>query len=73
MFPKKLLGLIPDGWQDRGEVGATPHETNKEWEVFTSHTFCRTRAHIGIETTGKERTSFMFCPKCLIKLGVKGK
>jgi len=61
MFPKKILG-IKIGWQDRGQVGE--NYIGDDIVRYSSHIFCRTRLRVGKE---KEAT-FLYCPKCLIKI-----
>ena len=60
-FPDKILG-IAIGWKDRGLVGVNYDGDHNE--TYTAHSFCRTRARIGIEN----EEIFLFCPKCLCKI-----
>ena len=61
-FPKrKLLGLIRDGWKDRGKVGS---EYVRDGVTKTdAHSFCMTDLRVGLE-----EKMFLYCPKCLIKM-----
>lgn len=62
-FPdKKFLGLKCDGWQDLGSVDG---EQIGSAELYSTHILCNRICHVGKE----ENNLFLFCPRCLIKLG----
>jgi len=53
---------VPNGWEDRGEVGEYYDENG--FLIRLKDSVCKTRLCVGIDESG----SFIFCPKCLIKI-----
>jgi len=62
-FKKFLFWWLPDGWEDLGSVGGT--YIGNETYSYTSHSFCKLKAHIGRSGNG---FLFYFCPKCRIQI-----
>ena len=71
---------VPNGWEDRGEIDSRsvplpkdqwyttyifgePHEIKTE-NRYRIHSECATRLHVGLENG----QSFLYCPKCLVKI-----
>ena len=71
---------VPNGWEDRGEIDSrsvplpkdqwyTRYVFGEPYEIRTEgryriHSECATRLNVGLE----DRQSFLFCPKCLVKI-----
>ena len=71
---------VPNGWEDRGEIDSRsvplpkdqwytmyifgePHEIKTE-NRYRIHSDCAIRLHVGLENG----QSFLYCPKCLVKI-----
>jgi hypothetical protein len=66
MFPnykKKWFWNVPDNWKDLGNYG------NYFDDIMKKCSFCGEVVRIGRESDNV----FMFCPRCMKKLGVKTK
>lgn len=61
-FPNKILGLIPYGWYNLGNVHSD--YVSDGVSKYDCHALCRTRAKVARENN----ELFLYCPKCMIRL-----